>query len=85
LLCANMIHARSPGSVFQNMRHKQHMAFFAIQELPVSKRPLSLGWRIGVGLAKRVNQDSDGSNRAGLCGDANGSERSAENENECTR
>jgi hypothetical protein len=42
---------------------------------------LDLGWRIGMGFAKRLNQDSDRSKRAGLRGDANGSERSAENEN----
>ena len=41
---------------------------------------LDLGWRIGVGFAKRLNQDSDGSKSAGLRGDAQGSD-SAENEN----
>jgi hypothetical protein len=43
---------------------------------------LDLGWRIGIGFAKRLNQDRDGSKRAGLRGDANGTEPSAENESE---
>jgi hypothetical protein len=40
---------------------------------------LDLGWRIGIGFAKRLYQDSDGSKRAGLRGDRNGSERSTKN------
>ena len=47
---------------------------------------LDLGWRIGVGFAKRLNQDSDGSKRAGLRGDANGSDSAeSENKNQCAR
>ena len=38
---------------------------------------LDLGGRIGIGFAKRLNQDSNRSERAGLRGDANGSDRTA--------
>ena len=43
---------------------------------------LDRSWKIGLGFAKRPNQDSDGSKRAGLRGCANWGERSAENEGE---
>ncbi len=48
---------------------------------------LDRGRKIGVGFAKRLNQDSDGSRRAGLPCNANGSERSAKHKDEtyCTR
>jgi len=47
---------------------------------------LDVGWRIGIRFAERLNQDSDRSKRAGLRGDANGSDSAEnENENQCTR
>lgn len=43
---------------------------------------LDLGGRIGIGFAKGLDQNGDGSKRAGLRGNPNGTESSAENESE---
>jgi len=53
-------------------------------DLGVEERGMDLdrGWKIGVEFAKRLNQNSDGSRRAGLPCNTNGSERSAENKDE---
>lgn len=53
-------------------------------DLGVEERGMDLdrGWKIGLEFAKRLNQDSDGSRRAGLPCNMNGSERSAQNKDE---